>query len=121
MRRPGITIGVLLAASLATASAADRAWYGFHIKPETTGFPLNPIVTSVVIDKVKENSPASAQHIRAGDEIIEADGNIVPGTRAIRLIFLLNKEPGSVLHLQLKRADGERYAVVVRGIKKPHA
>ena len=121
MRKHGITVGILIAASLATASAADRAWYGFHIKPETAGFALNPIVKSVVIDKVKENSPASAQHIRVGDEIIEADGNIVPGNRAIRLIFLLNKEPGNMLHLRLKRADGEKYTVVVQGIKKPRA
>jgi len=121
MRKYGITVGILLAVSLATAGAADRAWYGFHIRPETAGFPLNPIVKSVVIDKVKVNSPASAQQIRVGDEIIEAEGKIVPGTRALQLIFLLNKEPGSVLHLLLKRADGERYAAVVQGIKKPRA
>jgi S1-C subfamily serine protease len=121
MRKHGITVGILLAVSLATASAAERAWYGFHIKPETAGFPLNPIVKSVVIDRVGLNSPASAQHIRVGDEIVEAEGNIVPGTRAIQLIFLLNKEPGNVLHLRLKRADGERYTAVVQGIKKPRA
>ncbi len=119
MRKYGITVGILFAVSLASASAAERAWYGFHIKPETAGFPLNPIVKSVVIDKVKVNSPASAQHIRVGDEIIEADGRIVRGARAMQLIFLLNKEPGNVLHLRLKRADGESYTVVVQGIKKP--
>ena len=121
MRNRGVIVGILLAVTLATASAAERAWYGFHIRPETAGFPLNPIVKSVVIDKVKANSPASAQDIRVGDEIIEAEGKIVPGTRAIQLIFLLNKEPGNVLHLRLRRADGERYMVVVQGIKKPDA
>ena len=121
MHKHGITVGILLAVSLATAGAAERAWYGFHIKPETAGFPLNPIVKSVVIDKVRMNSPASAQQIRVGDEIIEAEGKIVPGTRALQLIFLLNKEPGSVLHLRLRRTDGERYTVVVQGIKKPGA
>lgn len=121
MHKHGITVGILLAVSLVTASAAERAWYGFHIKPETAGFPLNPIVKSVVIDKVKMNSPASAQKIRVGDEIIEAEGKVVPGTRALQLYFLLSKEPGNVLHLRLKRADGEKYTALVRGIKKPDA
>ncbi len=121
MRKLGIIAGILLAVSLATASAADRAWYGFHIKPATAGFPLNPIVKSVVIDKVRVNSPASAQHIQVGDEIIEAEGKIIPGARALQLIFLVKREPGTVLHLQLKRADGQRYTAVVRGIKKPGA
>ena len=121
MHRLGITVGILLAVSLATAGAAERAWYGFHIKPESAGFPLNPIVKSVVIDKVRLNSPAAAQDSRVGDEIIEAEGKVVPGTRAIQLYFLLSKEPGNVLHLRLKRADGESYTAAVRGINKPDA
>ncbi len=111
----------MLGLSIATAGAAERAWYGFHIKPETTGFPLNPIVKSVVIDKVKLNSPASAEKIRVGDEIIEAEGKVVPGTRAIQLYFLLSKEPGNVLHLRLKRADGEKIHRRRAGINKPEA
>jgi C-terminal processing protease CtpA/Prc len=121
MRRHVIVAGIIFAVSLAAARADDRAWYGFHIKPETAGFPLNPTVRSVVIDTVKVNSPAAAQRIQVGDEILEADGKTIPGARALQLISLLNKEPGSLLRLQLRRADGERYTAVVRGIKKPGA
>ena len=72
---------LFLGVSLASATAAEKAWFGFHIKPETTGFPLNPIVRSVVIDKVKPHSAAEALDIRIGDEIMEAEGKPVPGTR----------------------------------------
>ena len=103
----------------AAATAAEKAWYGFHIKPETAGFPLNPVVRSVVIDKIKRGSPADDQDMRVGDEIIEAEGKIVPGARALPLMSILNKKPGELLRLRLKRPDGEIYAVTIRGIKKP--
>jgi C-terminal processing protease CtpA/Prc len=119
MRTFVITVAVMIAAAVTSASAAEKAWYGFHIKPETAGFPLNPVVTSVVIDKIKPNSPAAAQKMQVGDEIIEADGKPVPGTRALKLVALLSKQPGEVLRLRLKRADGDDYSVSVRGIKKP--
>jgi len=114
-----ILIGLSVALWLTPASAAERAWYGFHIKPNTSGFPLNPVVTSVVIDKIKSNSPADAQNMHVGDEIIEAEGKTVPGARALQLISLLTKQPGDWLHLRLRRPDGASYAVLIQGIKKP--
>ncbi len=96
---------LFLGVSLASATAAEKAWFGFHIKPETTGFPLNPIVRSVVIDKVKPHSAAEALDIRIGDEIMEAEGKPVPGTRALQLIWLLQKQPGEWLHLRLKETE----------------
>ena len=119
MRTIALLIICLAGTSIASASAAEKAWYGFHIKPDTGGFPLNPTVRSVVIDKVKANSPATAHGIRVGDEIIEAEGRIVPGGRAIQLISILNKRPGELLQLRLRRPDGSTYLVRIRGIKKP--
>ena len=117
-----ITLVVLSSAvSLASASAGltSKAWYGFHIKPETSGFALNPVVESVTIDKVKPGSAAAAQKIRVGDQIIEAEGKTIPGARALGLLFLLKKQPGDWMHLRLKRPSGESYAVAVQGMKKP--
>jgi S1-C subfamily serine protease len=119
MRKLVITAGFFLGISLASATAAERAWFGFHIKPETTGFPLNPVVRSVVIDKVKPHSAAAALDIRIGDQIMEVEGRTVPGTRALQLISLLQKQPGEWLHLRLKRPSGESYSAAVEGIKKP--
>jgi S1-C subfamily serine protease len=114
-----LLIAALLAFCSANASAAEKAWYGFHIDPKTEGFPLNPVVRSVVIDKIKTGSPADAQKMRVGDEIIEAEGRVVPGTRALQLIALLNKKPGERLRLRLRRPNGEVYSVLLVGIRKP--
>ncbi len=118
MSKLGLTLAIL-ASFAATAAAAEKAWYGFHIKPHTTGFVLNPVVQSVVIDMIAPNSPASAQGIRVGDEILEADGTTVPGTHAVQLITLVNKKPGDTLRLLLRRRDGETYRVVIVATKKP--
>lgn len=112
-------ICAVLALFSSSATAAEKAWYGFHIDPKTEGFPLNPIVRSVMIDKIKAGSPADAQKMRIGDEIIEAEGRAVPGTRALQLINILNKKPGERLRLRLRRPSGERYEVTLTGIKKP--
>lgn len=121
MKKRALILVLLVGAFAASASAAERAWYGFHIKPETAGFPLNPIVRSVTIDKIKPGSPAAAQKIAVGDEIVEADGKTVPGARALQLLPVVNKRPGDSLHLRLRRATGEDYSVVVQGIRKPDA
>lgn len=103
----------------ATTKAVEKAWYGFHIKPALEGFALNPVVKSVVIDKVKANSPASAQNIRVGDEIIEAEGIKVPGTRALQFVPILRKQPGDTLNLRLKTQQGRTYSVLVQAIQRP--
>src|ERR1700682_4925415 len=117
MRRLAATIALLFVASLATARG-ERAWYGFHVKPETSGFPLNPIVDSVKIDDIKRGSVAETKKIRIGDEILEAEGRTIPGARALSLLFLLKKQPGDWLHLRLRRPDGANYSVAIQGIKK---
>ncbi len=112
-------LAFLSLAAVTSAAAAEKAWYGFHIKPQFEGFPLNPIVRSVTIDRVRPNSPATAHRIRVGDEILEAEGRVVPGSRALAWIFLRYKQPGDSLRLRLKRRNGESYTAVVQGIKEP--
>ena len=121
MRKFSILLGLLLHLSLATANAADKAWYGFRLKVDTAGFVLNPTVRSAVIQKVAPDSPATANKIEVGDEIIEAEGKKVPGGRALQLKPFLSKKAGDTLRLRLKRPDGEIYSVIVTGIKKPSA
>ena len=109
----------LIGAFSVTANAAEKAWYGFHINPETSGFVFNPIVQSIPIDRIAPNSPASAQSIRVGDEIIEADGKPLRGARALELLSLINKQPGDTLRLVLRRPNGEIYRAEMVAVKKP--
>lgn len=110
---------VLIGAFAVTASAADKAWYGFHIKAKTSGFMFNPVVESVTVDMIAPNSPASAHGIQVGDEIIEAEGTPISGSRGLSLMGAMKKQPGETLRLTLRRKDGETYRVSVVGIKKP--
>lgn len=119
MTRITLASAVIILCSIATVHGGEKAWFGFAVRVETAGFPLNPTVRSVLIGKVAPNSPASAQHIEVGDEIMEAEGHAVPGGRALQLRPLLMRQVGDVLHLRLKRANGELYPAVLTGIAKP--
>lgn len=118
MKQLVATFAIFLALA-ASATAEERAWYGFHIKPQTSGFVLNPIVQSVTIDMIAPNSPASRAGIRVGDELLEADETKIAGNRGLSLVSLLKKQPGETLRLNLRRPGGETYRVTVVGIKKP--
>ncbi|MDQ6861335.1 MAG: PDZ domain-containing protein [Verrucomicrobiota bacterium] len=118
MKQLFATFSIFVALAASTV-AAEKAWYGFHIKPKTSGFPLNPIVDSVTIDMIAPNSPASTHGIQVGDEIIEAEGTKIAGTRGLALISLVKKQPGETLRLVLRHNGGETYRVSIVGIKKP--
>ncbi len=121
MRKLSLTLVLLGFGLIASAHAADKAWYGFRVKVDTAGFALNPTVRSAVIQKVAPDSPAAAQRIEAGDEIIEAEGKTVPGGRALQLKPILGKKIGETLRLRLRRPNGETYPALVTGIRKPAA
>ena len=116
---------LLLAALLITAMAAgseaaeEKGWFGFKLAVETSGFALNPTVKVAKVKSVTPESPAAAQQISVGDEIIEAEGLPVPGGRALKLRPIMKKSPGETIHLRLKRANGETYSARVTAIKRP--
>jgi hypothetical protein len=58
---------------------------------------------------------------QAGDEIVETQGKIVPGARALQLRPIMSKQVGEVLHPRLRRTSGETYNALLTGIKKPSA
>lgn len=119
MKRILIALATTVALLFTADAAPEKGWFGFHIDVKTAGFVLNPTVASVTILDIAPNSPAAGQHINAGDEIVEAEGKPVPGARALQLKPLLTKSPGEVLHLRLKRKDGEVYSVTLTAAKKP--
>lgn len=110
----------LLTVLLATGSAAapEKGYFGFKVKPEMTGFMLNPTVKRVLVAAVTPGSPAAGR-VGVGDEIIEAEGQTVPGAKALQLKPMLQKTPGETVHLKLKRANGEKYSVEIAAVKRP--
>lgn len=116
---------LLLAALLAVTisaradAAEEKGYFGFKLAVETSGFVLNPTVKFVKVKSVAQNSPAAAQHLSIGDEIVEAEGRPVPGGKALELRPILQKRAGETVHLRLKRANGETYSAAITAIKRP--
>lgn len=104
---------------LARAQAGEKGWFGVRLQVETKGFVLNPTLRAVRLREVVPNSPAAAQDLRAGDEVVEAEGKMVVGSNGREMQVLMTKQPGEVLHLRLKRSSGEIYSANLTAIKKP--
>src|SRR4051812_46815525 len=100
-------------------SAAEKGWFGFGVAVKLEGFILNPSLTAVTIDTVEPKSPSAEKAIAVGDEILQVDGTDVPGSKALKLKALMQKEVGQTLHLRLKRPNGETYSVALIAIKSP--
>ena len=117
MQRLGIGIVVvllLLGSTLAPARADEpKGTFGLTVSVDADGFFLNPTLKSVTIQKVEPKSPAANAGIAAGDQIVEAEGRTVAGTRARELQPIMSKQPGQALHLLLKRPKGESYKVTL--------
>ena len=113
---------VLLALALlsagAVALAGERGFFGFGLAVTGKGFFLNPTITRLGIDKVMPGTPA-AGGIRAGDEILKIEGVAVAGQKGKALQATAARDVGQTLHLELKRPDGEVYAVALVAVKRP--
>jgi C-terminal processing protease CtpA/Prc len=111
---------LLLLAPLACLLAAsdDKGWFGLTLGVNGSA-AANPVITSVMVQKVEPGSPAAQQHIAAGDEVIEIEGATVPGGKASELKPRIDKKVGETLHLRLKRASGESYSATMTALKRP--
>lgn len=100
------------------ALAAEKGWFGFRLGVKGEGM-FNPTVKSVTVQSVEPGTPAAEHKIAAGDEIVEVGGVSVPGRKANELKPLMEKKAGEVVHLRLKRANGEIYPVTMTAVKRP--
>ncbi|MEY2519526.1 MAG: hypothetical protein QOF24_1285 [Verrucomicrobiota bacterium] len=96
--------------------AAEKGWFGFGLKVEGSGF-LSLTVHSVTVESIAPHSPASEQSIAVGDQIIQVEETTIPGRRAWELKPLLQKQVGDIIHLRLKRPNGETYSVTLTATK----
>jgi C-terminal processing protease CtpA/Prc len=110
MKRIGIGIVavlMLLALTLAPAVADEpKGTFGLTVAVDADGFFLNPTLKSVTVQKVEPRSPAANAGIAAGDQIVEAEGRTIAGSKGRELQPILSKQPGQTIHLLLKRPKG---------------
>ena len=107
LAQPGRRIALALICSLFFAhSAGAEQKLGFVTQVEGEGFFLNPIVTKILVTEVTKGSVAEAAGMRAGDQIIQIEGQNVAGKRARELQPFMKLNPGETRRLRLRHADG---------------
>jgi C-terminal processing protease CtpA/Prc len=104
--------------AFAASGHAAEAKLGFAVKLEGEGFFLNPIVSKIIVDEVTKGSIADAAGMRVGDLILQVNGQVVAGKRALDLRPLMKMNPGETRTLRLKHTDGTE---VDARITKPRA
>lgn len=113
-----IVLPLLLLCATA-ASAGERGYFGFGLEVATKGFFLSPEITSLKISKVVPGTPAERGGIRAGDTILQVEDLVVAGSKALDLKARAARDVGQILHLQLRHADGQTYAVNMVAVPHP--
>ena len=101
-----IAVTVMLLLVFASPSHAADQKLGFVTQLEGEGFFLNPLVKKILVTEVTKGSVAEAAGMRAGDQIIQIEGQNVAGRRARELQPFMKLNPGETRTLRLKHADG---------------
>jgi C-terminal processing protease CtpA/Prc len=101
-----IAVAFMLLFVFAPPSQAADQKLGFVTEVEGEGFFLNPLVKKILVTEVTKGSLADAAGMRAGDQIIQIEGQSVAGRRAWELQPFMKLNPGETRTLRLKHADG---------------
>jgi C-terminal processing protease CtpA/Prc len=101
-----VLIGLLVFAPL---SQAAEVKLGFSIRLEGEGFFLNPVVKRLFVEEVTKGSLAETAGMKAGDEIVKIEGQVVAGKRALSLQGFMKLNPGETRTMRLKHADGTEF------------
>jgi len=104
-----LIISAILFTSFVSYSAEESGWFGFGVDIDGKGRPWNPVLESVVINKIEPLSPAAGTRMKVGDKLLEIEGNVLIGERAKTLSPHMKKAPGEALNLVLEDLDGNAY------------
>lgn len=101
-KTPGLALAALLFLC-AAAHASDGCQ--LTLKPETSGFFLNPVLDKVTVMKVSPQAPGAACALMANDEILQLNGQRVVGQRAKTVMaYWKSLKPGDPRNFKVKRA-----------------
>lgn len=102
------TLAIAFVVSLLFAANCRAAGQqlGFEVQVEGGGFFLNPVVTAIRVTQVTKGAIADAAGMRAGDLIIQIQGENVAGKRALELRRFMQMDPGETRTLRLRHSDG---------------
>jgi len=106
---------LLFSARILAATPAD--WYGVSLNVDIEA--SDGTIQSATIRDTFPNSPASEQHVAAGDRVIEIEGQRVAGATLQRFSSLIDKTAGEALRMWLQRPNGEFYYAVLVAAAAP--
>lgn len=109
----------VLLASNSLLALSNPGWLGISFTVKGSGVFWNPTVNSIVIAEVVPNSPAAQEHLVAGDTLLEVEGQVVEGAKGSLLRSKMKREVGDLVHLKLRRANGEIYSAILKTAQKP--
>ena len=101
-----IAVASLLLLVFVHPTQGAEAKLGFAVQMEGEGVFLNPLVKKLLVTEVTKGSLAEAAGMKAGDQIIQIEGQSVAGRRARELQPLMKLNPGEPRRLRLKHTDG---------------
>jgi S1-C subfamily serine protease len=105
MLRP-IVLLALCASALAPlpALAGNSCKVGFQ--PETSGFPLNPILDKLTVKSAEPGKPGDTCVLEVGDEILKVNEQPVQGARGLKVMrYWKSLKDGATITFVVKR-DG---------------
>ena len=114
MRRTSrlLALALLMSSLSITATAGDKGTLGFSAAVSVDGW-FSRKLTEVKIEKVFAGTPAENAGLQVGDQILAIDGCEIPGCPSSKAKKLMKREPGQILPLLVKKADGSKTLVEV--------
>lgn len=114
-----ITCGVIFCQAFSAAAEPANGVFGVTITITTDGI-FNPTVQSAKIVKVFEGLPAAKAGLAVGDEVLEVDGQRIPGATAHELAPLTKgKKVGESVALVFARPGKGHYTVELVAVTRP--
>lgn len=103
MRMKGLFVAAgLLAAGFANAGTGCE----LRLKPETSGFFLNPTLEKVTVVEATAVDPDRPCLFLAGDELLQINGQVVPGHKAREVMkYWESLSKGMRLNFSVRRED----------------
>ena len=77
-----------------------------RLRPETSGFVLNPILKKLTVASSKLEKPGDVCLLRVNDEILQVNSQLVPGARALAVMKYWKAIPNGSAITFVVRRDG---------------